>query len=74
LWARWEDAAAGQRPAVGALLCLDLLVLLHQSLPRLFRRQKNEEKEGLKRNLGGVDLAIKSILWEQFETRFHPPA
>jgi hypothetical protein len=33
-----------------------------QSLPRLFRRQKNEEKEGLKRNLGGVDLAIKSIL------------
>jgi len=31
LWARWEDAAAGQRPAsaVGALLCLDLLVLLH---------------------------------------------
>jgi hypothetical protein len=64
LWARWEDAVAGQRPAsaVGALLCLDLLVLLHQSLPQLFREQKNEEKEGLKINLGGVDLAIKSIL------------
>jgi hypothetical protein len=48
--------------------------LLHQSLPQLFRGQKNEEKEGLKRNLGGVDLAIKSILWKQFKTRFHPPA
>jgi hypothetical protein len=64
LWARWEDAAAGQRPAsaVGALLCLDLLVLFHQSLSRLFRVQKNEEKEELKRNVGGVDLTIKSIL------------
>jgi hypothetical protein len=48
--------------------------LLHQSLSRLFRGQKNEEKEELKRNVGGVDLAIKSILLEQFETRFHPLA
>jgi len=64
LWARWEDAAAGQRPAsaVEALLCLDLLVLLHPKPAPTISGQKDEEKEGLKRNLGGVDLAIKSIL------------
>ncbi len=40
---------AGVRPcAVGALLCLDLLVLLGQSLPRLFRGQKNERNNASK--------------------------
>jgi hypothetical protein len=48
LWARWEDAAAGQRPAVGALLYLDLLVLLHQSCPDYFEGKRTKKKKGSK--------------------------
>ena len=64
---RLTQQRASVRPCeVGALLCLDLLVLLGQSLPRLFRGQKNK-KRNAKSQLYSIDfLTFKLFLTQKF--------